>query len=161
MKSYQVKNTKPATSWTKGTTTSQYQSKATISQSGKANAPTTTINKRQSAQTNKQNPSSNLSSNTQKSKYQIQPQSRTINKPIINTNINNGNKKAYIPNNLSKNEQKFNYQNNRGERVGATETKVETKQEGDYLIKITTTRKVIDKDPSGYGTKGSYIRGIK
>ena len=158
MKSYQVKNTKPATSLKQGTTTSQYQSKTT-SQSGRSAVPTTYINKRQSAQSNKPNNSSNLQKNDQKPKYQIQPQSRTMNKP--NTNVNTNNRRAYVPNNLPKNQQKQNYQNNRGERVGATETKVETKQEGDYIIKVTTTRKVIDKGTSGYGTSGSYGRGAK
>ena len=33
----------------------------------------------------------------------------------------------------------------KGRHVGDTQTKVETSQDGDYIIKVTTTRRVIDK----------------
>ena len=36
-------------------------------------------------------------------------------------------------------------QNYGGRHVGDTQTKVETTQDGDYIIKVTTTRRVIDK----------------
>ena len=36
-------------------------------------------------------------------------------------------------------------QNYGGRHIGDTQTKVETTQDGDYIIKVTTTRKVIDK----------------
>ena len=36
-------------------------------------------------------------------------------------------------------------QNYGGRHVGNTQTKVETTQDGDYIIKVTTTRRVIDK----------------
>ena len=36
-------------------------------------------------------------------------------------------------------------QNYGGRHVGETLTKVETTQDGDYIIKVTTTRRVIDK----------------
>ena len=37
-------------------------------------------------------------------------------------------------------------QNYGGRHVGDTQTKVETTQDGDYIIKVTTTRRVIDKN---------------
>ena len=36
-------------------------------------------------------------------------------------------------------------QNYGGRHIGDTQTKVETTQDGDYIIKVTTTRRVIDK----------------
>ena len=54
--------------------------------------------------------------------------------------------------NVPKKDEKQKWQNSRdGRQIGDTETKVETKQEGDYLIKVTTTRKVIDKKSYEYG----------
>ena len=60
------------------------------------------------------------------------------------------NRSSYQPFNSSTNYQTSKWKNNRGGRVGDTETKVEVKQDGDYILKITTTKKVIDKGAYGY-----------
>ena len=143
MKSYQTRTT---TRTTKNTTTSRYQPKPVlqsynsserfrhINRSGntKSNLPRTFIT------TQKYSP------NTQ---YHYKPRN---NIPSTISSSSSNYRSSYQPLNYSTNYETSKWKNNRGGRVGDTETKVEVKQDGDYILKITTTRKVIDKGAYGY-----------
>ena len=146
MKSSQRKTANKTTSWTKNTITNQNQQKS-ITQSYKPSAPSNDGNRRSNFPVNIPKTTTNIAKNT------YQP--KTINQPVkISKTYNSGNKRTNIQINMPKKVEKSNWQNSRDERqIGDTETKVETKQEGDYLIKVTTTRKVIDKKSYGYGSR--------
>ena len=142
MKSSQRKETNLTTSWTKGAKTNQNQPK-TITQSYKPSAPSNYGNRRTNPPANIPKTTTNVVKNT----YQPQKIYQTVN---INNTYNSGNKRTNVQ--IPKKDENQKWQNKRNERqIGDTETKVETKQEGDYLIKVTTTRKVIDKNSYGYG----------
>ena len=144
MKSSQRKETNLTTSWTKGAKTNQNQPK-TITQSYKPSAPSNYGNRRTNPPANIPKTTTNVVKNT----YQPQKIYQTVN---INNTYNSGNKRTNVQINVPKKDENQKWQNRREERqIGNTETRVETKQEGDYLIKVTTTRKVIDKNSYGYG----------
>ena len=81
-------------------------------------------------------------------------------------------KRANTTTNLAKKDEKPKWQINKKEgeqkkydrrNIGDTQTKVETMQDGEYFIKVTTTRKVVEKDnyDKRYGTadrRGAYGR---
>ena len=86
----------------------------------------------------------------------------TISKGVTNSETGkttdyakNGNKGISESNNIPKNKEKSNWQNNKlkaeptydNRHIGNTHSKVETVQDGDYILKITTTRKVIERGP--------------
>ena len=156
MKTSQRKTAQITTSWTKGATTNKYQSKPT-NQPLKTTPPPNYGNKRANQPVN--NPKS--LTNAVKNAPKIQYQPKVINQPgKINNTTNSGNRRTNVQINLAKNDEQPKSQNNRASRhLGGTETKVETKQEGDYLIKVTTTRKIIDKDSYGYGAGHGNYRG--
>ena len=156
MKSTQRKTAQITTSWTKGTTTNKYQSKP-VNQPVKTAPPTNYGNRRSNPPANNPKTTYNIAKNTPK----IQYQPKTINQPAkINNTSNTGNRRNNPQINIPKKDEKPKYQNSRVDRhLGDTETKVVTKQEGDYLIKVTTTRKVIDKGTAGYGVGTGYSRG--
>ena len=156
MKSSQRKTAQITTSSTKVTTTNKYQTKPT-------NQPVKTV-----PQTNNGNRRSNqpvynpkTTSNVVKNAPKIQYQPKVINQPVKKNDTSNiGNKRTNAQINLPKKDEKPKPQNSRANRqLGDTETKVVTKQEGDYLIKVTTTRKVIDKGTAGYGVSNGNFRG--
>ena len=144
MKSSQRKATNITTSWTKGAKTNQNQPKPTT-QSYKPSAPSNYGNRRTNPPANIPKTTPNITKNT----YQL----KKIYQPVkINDTYNSGNKRTNVQINIPKKDEKQKWQNSRdGRQIGDTETKVETKQEGDYLIKVTTTRKVIDKKSYEYG----------
>ena len=149
MKSSQRKAANITTSWTKNTNTNtnKIQPKSTT-QTYKPSAPSNYGNRRTNPPANIPKTNTNAANNTYQPKKIYQPVK-------INNTYNSGNKRANVQINMPKNAEKSKWQNSRDERqIGDTETRVETKQEGDYLIKITTTRKVIDKKSSGYGSGG-------
>ena len=140
---------KITTSWSKSTTTNQYMPKPTT-QSSRVSAPATNQNKRTYVPINTSKTSSYVSKYEPK-KYQ--PQSNDRPERVIITS-NSGNKTSI---NLPP-EPKL--QNGRADRrIGDTETRVETKQQGDYIIKVTTTRKVIDKGSAAYEAAQGNRRG--
>ena len=145
MKSSQRKVANITTSWTKNTTTNQNKQKSTT-QSYKPSAPSNYGNRRSNPPTNIPKTTANITKNA------YQPKAITQPAKISNT-YNYGNKRTNIQKNMPIKDEKSKWQNSRDERqIGDTETRVETKQEGDYLIKVTTTRKVIDKKNYGYGS---------
>ena len=149
MKSSQRKETKITTSWTKGANTNQYKPKPTT-QSNRVTAPANNQNKRSYVPVNTSKASSNVPKYEPK-KYQ--PKVNYQPERVIITS-NSGNKRSI---NLPPEPK---WQNNRADRrAGDTETKVETKQQGDYIIKVTTTRKVIDKGSAGYAAGQGNRRG--
>ena len=145
MKSSQRKAANITTSWTRNTTTKQNQQKPTT-QSYKPSAQSNYGNRRANQPSNIPKAATNVAKNA------YQP--KKINQPVkISNTYNSGNKKANVQINIPKKVENPKWQNSRGERqIGDTETRVETKQQGDYIIKVTTTRKVIDKKSSGYGS---------
>ena len=173
MKSSYTKTTKTTTSYTKVDNKSKYQPKS-ITQTVKTIDTSKYTNK-------KVNPPSNTTKTAPKplSSY-TRPNQKTQNqsKPATQTGKINIDMSKYMKNrantttNLAKREEKPKYQINRNvggqkqydrRNMGNTQTKVETMQDGDYLIKVTTTRKVVEKGDydNRYGTgnnRGAYGR---
>ena len=145
MKSSQRKATNITTSWTKSTNSNQNQPKSMV-QSYKPSAPSNYGNRRSNPPANIPKTKTNVAKNTYQPKKIYQPVK-------ISNTYNSGNKRTNVQINIPKKDEKPKWQNSRDERqIGDTETRVETKQQGDYIIKVTTTRKVIDKKSSGYGS---------
>ena len=150
----QYNASKITTSWTKGTNTNQYRPNPTT-QSNRVSAPATNQNKSSYVPVYASNTSSSYISKYEPKKYQ--PQSNYQPERVIITS-NSGNKSSI---NLPPEPK---WQNSRADRrTGNTETRVETKQQGDYIIKVTTTRKVIDKGSPAYeeykgNKRGNYGR---
>ena len=156
---------KTTSTYTRGVTSSNYQPKSLIQSYKPINPPkyTNTRINTQSYLPKTISTSTTTHNYTQKTHYQ--PRSINLSGNInYSSNIGNRssyqsnnrstyhpiNKSSYQPLNLSNNYEASTWKNNRGRRSGDTETKVETKQDGDYIIKITTTRKIIDKKDLGY-----------
>ena len=145
MKSSQRKASNITTSWTKSTNSNQNQPKSMV-QSYKPSAPSNYGNRRSNPPANIPKTTTNVAKNTYQPKKIYQPVK-------ISNTYNSGNKRTNVQINIPKKDEKPKWQNSRDERqIGDTETRVETKQQGDYIIKVTTTRKVIDKKSSGYGS---------
>ncbi len=159
MKSSYTINTKTTSTYTKGTAKPQYQPK-TITQAVKKDNTANIGNKRANPQTNISKPTSSYtrSAQNQTQSKQSKPAAQA---PKITIDMSKYlNKKSNTKTDLSKKDDKPKWQNNRTtgtaakaapqnnydrRNIGDTQTKVQTMQEGDYLIKVTTTRKVIDK----------------
>ena len=112
-------------------------------------------------------PLSSYSRTNPKTQNQPKPPAQT---PKINIDMSKYmNKRANTASTLPKKDDKPKWQANKNDvknydrkNVGNTQTKVETMQDGEYLIKVTTTRKVVDKGSydNKYGTdrRGAYGR---
>ena len=112
-------------------------------------------------------PLSSYSRTNPKTQNQSKPPAQT---PKINIDMSKYmNKRANTVSTLPKKDDKPKWQANKNDvkkydrkNVGNTQTKVETMQDGEYLIKVTTTRKVVDKGSydNKYGTdrRGAYGR---
>ena len=112
-------------------------------------------------------PLSSYSRTNPKTQNQPKPPAQT---PKINIDMSKYmNKRANTVSTLPKKDDKPKWQANKNDvknydrkNVGNTQTKVETMQDGEYLIKVTTTRKVVDKGSydNRYGTdrRGGYGR---
>ena len=167
MKSSQSRTVK-TTTWSKGVTTSNYQPR-NIVQPYKYSGPQkySNINTNTRIINTQSSYIPKAASTTQKYITKTHYQPRNIGMPgkiNYSSNIANRssyqssnrnsyqpiNRNSYQSSNLSSNYDSSKWRNNRGGRTGDTETKVETKQDGDYIIKITTTRKIIDKGDYGY-----------
>ena len=173
MKSSYTKATKTTTTYSKGDNKPKYQPKTTT-QTVKKIDTTKYVNKKANPPVNAakpvSKPISSYNRTNPKNQNQSKPPAQTgktsidISKYMI--------KKANTTTNLAKKDEKPKYQNNRNEggekkynrkNIGNTQTKVETMQDGEYIIKVTTTRKVIDKNSNDYkyGTenkRGAYGR---
>ena len=112
-------------------------------------------------------PLSSYSRTNPKTQNQPKPPTQT---PKINIDMSKYmSKRANTASTLPKKDDKPKWQANKNDvkkydrkNVGNTQTKVETMQDGEYLIKVTTTRKVVDKGSydNRYGTdrRGGYGR---
>ena len=112
-------------------------------------------------------PLSSYSRTNPKTQNQPKPPAQT---PKINIDMSKYmNKRANTASTLPKKDDKPKWQANKNDvknydrkNAGNTQTKVETMQDGEYLIKVTTTRKVVDKGSydNRYGTdrRGGYGR---
>ena len=142
MKSYQTRTT---TRTTKTTTSSRYQPKPLL-QSYNSSERVRQINRSGNTKSNLLRTLVTTQKYSPSTQYHYKP--RNIPSTISSTSSNY--RSSYQPLNYSTNYDSSKWKNNRGGRVGDTETKVEVKQDGDYILKITTTRKVIDKGTYGY-----------
>ena len=85
-------------------------------------------------------------SNATKYQYQGKGVNQSGNSTTSKYGNNRTNDNKYSSQNSNWKVSKPGAQQNYGSRhVGDTQTKVETTQDGDYIIKVTTTRKIIDK----------------
>ena len=91
--------------------------------------------------TNQAKTNSYTTSNASKYQYQGRGVNQTGNSAPSKYGINRANETKW-QNTKPDSKQQQNYV---GRHVGDTQTKVETTQDGDYIIKVTTTRRVIDK----------------
>ena len=173
MKSSYTRNTKTTSTYTRGAAKPQYQPK-TITQTVKRADTANYGNKRANPPANISKPTSSYTRSAQKTQTQSKQSKPATQAPKITIDMSKYlNKRSNTKTNLPKKDDKPKWQNNRTagtaakaapqknydrRNIGDTQTKVQTMQEGDYLIKVTTTRKVVDKGSydkrSGTGYRG-------
>jgi hypothetical protein len=188
MKSSYTKTTKTTSTYTKGDNKQKYQPKP-ITQTVKTIDTSKYVTKRTNPPTNLSKPASKPLAKPL-AKPLTKPAAKPASKPIssytranqqkppaqmgkINIDMSKYmSKRANTATNLAKRDEKPKWQVNKKEgeqkkydrrNIGDTQTKVETMQDGEYLIKVTTTRKVVEKDnyDKRYGTadrRGAYGR---
>ena len=90
--------------------------------------------------TNQPKANSYTTSNATKYQYQGKGVNQTGNSAASKYGISRANESKWQNNKPDSKQQNYG-----GRHIGDTQTKVETTQDGDYIIKVTTTRRVIDK----------------